>query len=80
MPGRNGQPGADFDTLPQLRPRVSQFAAFFWYGRDHTYLDLFNATASNDTARNKRVSKLQPFCERLALAFRKIAEKPTNNQ
>jgi hypothetical protein len=34
LPGRDGPPGADYNTLPELKPRVQQMLAGFWRERD----------------------------------------------
>ncbi len=40
LPGRDGPPGADYNTLPAFKPPVLQLLAFYWH-EDHTdYVDL----------------------------------------
>ncbi len=34
LPGRDGPPGADYNTLPRLKPRVKQMLMGFWRERD----------------------------------------------
>lgn len=40
LPGRDGPPGADYNTLPALKPKPVQLMAFFWSEDDTAYLEL----------------------------------------
>ena len=44
MTGREGPPGADYHTLPELKPLAMQLMAGYWHrdhagDRDHGHLD-----------------------------------------
>ena len=41
LPGRSGPPGADYNTLPDLKPMHRQMIAFHWYENDREYVDWF---------------------------------------
>lgn len=43
LPGRDGPPGADYNTLPELKPRAVQLLAFYW--REGSLDDLARADA-----------------------------------
>ena len=38
---RSGPPGADYNTLPPLKPRARQLVAFHWREDDAEYLEAF---------------------------------------
>jgi len=74
LPGRDGPPGADYNTLPALKPKALQLAAFYWYEDDPGYLDLL--TAARADGRPQSVDA-EPFAARLtqdlAAPFQEIA-------
>lgn len=63
LPGRDGPPGADYNTLPALKPKALQLAAFYWYEDDLGYLDLLAAALADD--RPQSIDP-EPFAARLA--------------
>jgi hypothetical protein len=44
LPGRDGPPGADYNTVPELKPRARQMLAGFWRERDPGDMGRFAAT------------------------------------
>lgn len=66
-PGRDGPPGADFNTLPGLMPRARQLALFWWYEDDADYVDLIEARDDRDT------TNLRPFWSRLHQALPQLS-------
>jgi hypothetical protein len=74
LPGRDGPPGADYNTLPALKPKALQLAAFYWYEDDLGYLDLLAAALGG--GRPQSIDP-EPFAARLAedlpARFREIA-------
>jgi hypothetical protein len=63
LPGRDGPPGADYNTLPALKPKALQLAAFYWYEDDPGYLDLL--AAALERGGSPSVDP-EPFAARLA--------------
>ncbi len=47
MRGRSGPPGADYNTLPTLKPRGVQMLAFYWRDGDREDLARFEASLAN---------------------------------
>ncbi len=47
LPGRSGPPGADFNTLPALKPRGVQMLAFYWRDGDPDDLARFDASLAS---------------------------------
>jgi len=41
LPGRDGPPGADYNTLPALKPRINQVAVSWWYEGNRDWLERF---------------------------------------
>lgn len=41
LPGRDGPPGADYNTLPRFKPRGLQMTAFYWQDGETGFLDAF---------------------------------------
>lgn len=41
LPGRDGPPGADYNTLPPMKPLVNQMALSWWYEGDRDWLQRF---------------------------------------
>jgi hypothetical protein len=65
LPGRDGPPGADYNTAPALKTKVRQLAAFYWYEGNDDYLADAEALLANGS---RSEQALQPFTERLARA------------
>jgi hypothetical protein len=63
LPGRDGPPGADYNTLPALKPKALQLAASYWYEDDPGYPDLLAAALERGGARQVDPA---PFAARLA--------------
>lgn len=62
--GRDGPPGADFNTLPTLKSRATQLALFWWYEQDEEYVSLFKTLTDRDTIQSA------PYIERLVKALK----------
>lgn len=41
LPGRDGPPGADYNTLPAMKPLVNQMAMSWWYEGDQDWLQRY---------------------------------------
>lgn len=41
LPGREGPPGADYNTLPSMKPFSHQMALFWWHQGDREWLSLY---------------------------------------
>lgn len=68
LPGRDGPPGAFYNTLPPLQPHRVQLAVFFWYeGADGYAADL--AALATEGWRPPTDEELQPFHQRLIQAL-----------
>jgi hypothetical protein len=63
LPGRSGPPGADYNTLPALKDKAAQLAAFYWYEDDADYLDLLARAYGGGRPRTVEIG---PFADRLA--------------
>jgi hypothetical protein len=63
LPGRDGPPGADYNTLPALKPKALQLAAFYWHEDDPGYLDLLAAALERGGPASVDA---EPFAARLA--------------
>ncbi len=46
-PGRDGPPGADYNTIPALKSRAVQLATFYWYEGDDEYTNALQAWPSD---------------------------------
>jgi hypothetical protein len=62
LPGRDGPPGADYNTRPALKDKALQLAAFYWYEDDADYLELLAGTEGG----RPRQTQIGPYAERLA--------------
>ncbi len=62
LPGRDGPPGADYNTLPAFKDRAAQLTAFYWHEGDLDYLNLL--TDQFSTGRPHTVA-LAPFARRV---------------
>ncbi|MDN3519483.1 hypothetical protein QWY84_17895 [Aquisalimonas lutea] len=68
LPGRDGPPGAFYNTLPPLQPHRVQLAVFFWHeGAEGYAADL--AALDLDTWRPPDADDLAPFHQRLVRAL-----------
>ena len=47
LPGRDGPPGADFNTLPALKDRWMQMIAFHWWEGDRKFVDWIGAAGGD---------------------------------
>ncbi len=65
LPGRDGPPGADYNTLPSLKNRSLQMIVFHWWNGDHNYAKWFQ-NAERDGRHKFSSSGLTPFRERFA--------------
>ncbi len=63
LPGRDGPPGADYNTLPPMKPLVHQMALSYWYEGDLEWLELYG-----DLFQEGRPSRIDPsaFIEKMA--------------
>ena len=43
LPGRDGPPGADYNTLPPMKPLVNQMALSWWHEGDRDWLERYEA-------------------------------------
>lgn len=64
LPGRDGPPGADYNTRPALKDKALQLAAFYWYEDDADYLELLAGTEGGRPGQ----TEIGPYAERLARA------------
>ena len=68
LPGRDGPPGAFYNTLPPLQPHRVQLAVFFWFeGADDYTGDL--AALNTEGWRPPSDDELRPFQQRLIRAL-----------
>lgn len=63
LPGRNGPPGADYNTVPALKPKARQMIAFHWREDDGDYLAAF-------TNGRRRLDGLGPLARRFHDSWR----------
>ncbi|MDH3658981.1 MAG: hypothetical protein OEU92_02950 [Alphaproteobacteria bacterium] len=63
LPGRDGPPGADYNTLPPMKPLVNQLALSWWHEGDLDWLEHFEALFQD--GRPKRIDP-KPFLARVA--------------
>ncbi len=63
LPGRDGPPGADYNTLPPMKPLVNQMALSWWSEGDRDWLQRYEALFQNG-----RPTSIDPapFLERIA--------------
>jgi hypothetical protein len=66
MPGRDGPPGADYNTLPPMKPLVNQIALSWWHEGDTDWLKRFDEVMKD--GRPERIDPT-PFLARIADAF-----------
>jgi hypothetical protein len=67
LPGRDGPPGADYNTLPAFKSKAAQMLLFRWYEGDAAYLDALAAVFRE--GRPEAVD-LAPFALRFARDWR----------
>lgn len=63
LPGRDGPPGADYNTLPAMKPLVNQVALSWWREGDLDWLERFDQLRQN--GRPKSIDPT-PFLTRIA--------------
>lgn len=63
LPGRDGPPGADYNTLPAMKPLVNQVALSWWYEGDQDWLGRYQTLFQN--GRPKSIDPA-PFLQRIA--------------
>ncbi|MGI9449301.1 MAG: hypothetical protein ACR2QH_01375, partial [Geminicoccaceae bacterium] len=63
LPGRDGPPGADYNTLPPMKPLVHQIALSYWYDGDLDWLALYENLFKD--GRPKQIDPA-PFIEKIA--------------
>jgi hypothetical protein len=63
LPGRDGPPGADYNTLPPFKPKALQLALFYWAEEQPDYLTLLDGPFARGRPRDLAPA---PFTERLA--------------
>lgn len=63
LPGRDGPPGADYNTLPPMKPLVHQMAVSYWHEGDRDWLEHYNELRKN--GRPERIDPA-PFLARIA--------------
>lgn len=63
LPGRDGPPGADYNTLPPMKPLVHQMALSYWHEGDLEWLALYDSLFEQG-----RPSRIDPtaFIEKMA--------------
>jgi len=63
LPGRDGPPGADYNTLPPMKPLVHQMALSYWHEGDLDWLELYE-----DLFNDGRPTQIDPapFIEKVA--------------
>ena len=57
LPGRSGPPGADYNTLPDLKPMHRQMIAFHWYENDPDYANWFGEGPAGLTKLRQRFAE-----------------------
>lgn len=74
LPGRDGPPGADYNTLPSMKPLVHQMALSYWHEGDLAWLDLYL-----DLFQDGWPDQIDPtdFIEKMAKDLDPICEQPT---
>jgi hypothetical protein len=65
LPGRDGPPGADYNTRPAFKSKAAQLALFYWHEEDRDFLELSKALFHEDTRRAGAAVELDPFAARL---------------
>jgi len=63
MPGRDGPPGADYNTLPAFKDKAVQLAMSYWYEGDADYPAMLGALFADG---RPQVVDVAPFAERIA--------------
>ncbi len=66
LPGRDGPPGADYNTLPAFKSKATQLALAYWTEDDQDYLARLGELFAGG---RPRVVALAPFAARLARAL-----------
>jgi hypothetical protein len=63
LPGRDGPPGADYNTRPAFKDKAVQLAASYWYEGDADYPVLLAALLADGGSQEVDIA---PFAERIA--------------
>ncbi len=63
LPGRDGPPGADYNTLPPMKPLINQMSLAWWHEGDENWLQHFGALFQN--GRPEHIDPA-PFLARIA--------------
>jgi hypothetical protein len=63
LPGRDGPPGADYNTLPPFKSKALQLALFYWAEEQSDYLALLGDLFAQGRPRELAPA---PFAQRLA--------------
>ncbi len=63
LPGRDGPPGADYNTLPPMKPLINQMALSWWHEGDRDWLQRFETLYEN--GRPEHIDPA-PFLTRIA--------------
>lgn len=64
LPGRDGPPGADYNTLPPMKPWVNQLALSYWHEGDLAWLSLYETLFRDGWP---KAIDPKPFLERIAV-------------
>ncbi len=67
LPGRDGPPGADYNTLPAFKSKATQLALAYWTEGDQDYLAQLGELFAEG---RRRVVALEPFAARLGRALK----------
>lgn len=63
LPGRDGPPGADYNTLPPMKPMLHQTALSYWFEGDLAWLGLYEMLFEDG---RPEVIDPQPFIKKMA--------------
>lgn len=64
-PGRDGPPGADYNTIPMLKARATQLASFYWFEGDDEYVNALQQWPSDKQPSHADVTGLTDRFARL---------------
>ena len=69
LPGRDGPPGADYNTLPEIKPLATQMLMGFWRAGNQGDLDRLDASyAATGRQLDFVRAQVQPFVQASGLA------------
>jgi len=66
LPGRDGPPGADYNTLPAFKDKATQLAMSYWYEGDADYPVVLATLFANGRPQEAEIG---PFAQRVASAL-----------